>query len=103
MIESATRAFLVMLRSLTRPRAVFTRNLPSRKSNHTGVTCGEPSGITVARCANDFLLLNRSRYGSGTWVAMAVLPGENVARSAADVADVELAALERAHHFERLL
>jgi hypothetical protein len=24
------------------------------KSTQTGVTCGLPSGITVARCANDF-------------------------------------------------
>src|SRR5690242_273620 len=40
--------------------------MPSVKSSHTGVTCGEPSFITVARCAKDFLAGDkRSRYCSG--------------------------------------
>src|SRR5690348_8928949 len=66
MIATATLAFCVMLRSLIRPRAVLMRSLPPVKSNQTGVTWGEPSGITVARNAKDFFSgLTRSRYFSG--------------------------------------
>src|SRR6266542_6714 len=39
-----------MLRGLTRPRAELTRILPSRVCTQTAVTCGEPVGLTVARC-----------------------------------------------------
>src|SRR6266545_2220697 len=39
-----------MLRGLTRPRAELTRSLPSRVCTQTVVTCGEPVGLTVARC-----------------------------------------------------
>src|SRR5690242_21183569 len=39
---------------------VFTRMTSPVKSNHTGVTCGEPSGITVARLAKAFFCLSRS-------------------------------------------
>jgi hypothetical protein len=49
-----------MLRTLTRPSAEFTRILPSMKSNHTGVFCGEPSGITVARCASALFSCSKS-------------------------------------------
>src|SRR5579859_7664526 len=64
MIASATGAPSRMLRALTRPFAVLTRTTPSFRSNHTGVTCGVPSGITVARLAKAFFCVNRSRYCS---------------------------------------
>ena len=61
MIDKATFAPSFMLRTLVRPSAEFTRILPSVKSNHTGVFCGEPSGITVARWAKAFFFSNKSR------------------------------------------
>src|SRR5713226_1156121 len=64
-IARATLALEAMFRSLTRPRAVFTRILPSLKSNQTGVTCGDPSGITVARPAKAFFSVSKSVYFGG--------------------------------------
>src|SRR5262249_36270969 len=40
----------------------------------TGVTCGDPSGITVARIANAFFCCNRSRYLSGMVAMTRSLP-----------------------------
>src|SRR5581483_2814785 len=68
MIARATRAFRRMFRSLTRPRAEFTRIRSSSTSNHTGVTWGLPSGMSVARFAKAFFC-KRSAKLSGT-VAM---------------------------------
>ena len=48
-IEIATRGSLRMLRSFVRPVAVFTRIVSPSRSIHTGETCGEPSGSSVAR------------------------------------------------------
>ena len=61
MIDRATFAPSFMFRTLARPSAEFTRILPLVKSNHTGVFCGEPSGITVAKCAKALFSSNRSR------------------------------------------
>src|SRR3954464_4821313 len=60
----ATRGSRRMFLSFWRPRAVFTSTRSPSKSTHTGVTCGLPSGMTVARLANA-RLVKRSRYLSG--------------------------------------
>src|SRR5689334_20729664 len=75
----ATEAPAFKVRALTRPRAVFTRMRPLLRSNQTGVTCGEPSGITVARIANAFFCCNRSRYLSGMVAAMTQTPWRSIA------------------------
>src|SRR2546425_823684 len=63
-MESATRGSLARFLTLTRPFAVLKRTCVPSKSTHTGVTCGAPSGPTVASCANAFFV-KRSRYCSG--------------------------------------
>src|SRR5689334_755560 len=72
MIDSATLAPSVKLRDFTRPFAEFTRTRPPVKSNHTGVTCGDPSGMIVAKLANAFFCCSRSRKASG--IATIFLP-----------------------------
>src|SRR5712691_10495041 len=63
-MATATRASRRRLRSFWRPRAELTRTCCPSKSTHTGVTCGLPSGISVARFPNAGLR-KRSRYFSG--------------------------------------
>src|SRR5438552_4045014 len=63
-MESATRGLRARFLTLTRPFAVLKRTCVPSKSTHTGVTCGAPSGPTVASCANAFFV-KRSRYCSG--------------------------------------
>jgi hypothetical protein len=46
-----------MFFSLTRPTAVLNVMLPFSRAIQTGVTCGEPSGMTVAR---------KARFGAST-------------------------------------
>src|SRR2546423_1697423 len=60
----ATRGSRRILLSFWRPRAVFTRTRSPSRSTHTGVTCGLPSGMSVARLANA-RFVKRSRYLSG--------------------------------------
>src|SRR6185503_11648206 len=59
-----------MFLSFCRPRAEFTKTCLPSKSTHTGVTCGVPSGIIVARFAKAFLS-NKSLYFSGITSAIA--------------------------------
>ena len=47
----ATRVSLAAFLSFTRPTAVFTSIVSPSRSTHTGETCGEPSGMRVARKA----------------------------------------------------
>src|SRR5207253_3425090 len=54
-----------MFLSYTRPRAELTRMYLPSKSNQTGVTCGLPFGMTVARLANAFFVVTRSRNSGG--------------------------------------
>src|SRR6184192_3240223 len=54
-----------MFLSFTRPRAELTRMYLPSKSNQIGVTCGPPFGITVARLANAFFVVTRSRNSGG--------------------------------------
>src|SRR5262245_27155598 len=68
-MESATLLFRRMFLSLTRPLAELTRICDPSRSNQTGVTCGRPSGIKVARWANA-TLLNRSLYLPGMEAAI---------------------------------
>src|SRR3989454_10924 len=63
-MATATRASRRRLRSFWRPRAELTRTCCPSKSTHTGVTCGLPSGISVARFPNAGLR-KRSRNLSG--------------------------------------
>src|SRR4029079_18112541 len=65
----ATRPSRRRLRSFTRPRAVLTSRLVPSQSTQTGVTCGLPSELSVARLANAGLL-SRSRCEAGIAVAM---------------------------------
>src|ERR1700756_3362225 len=64
MTASATRGSRRMFLSFWRPLAEFTTTRSPSRSHQTGVTCGEPSGIRVARLANA-RLEKRSRYLSG--------------------------------------
>src|SRR3972149_2161196 len=64
MIESAPRLLRRMFLSFTRPLAELTRICVPSKSHHTGVTCGEPLAISVARCAKA-TLVKRSLNCSG--------------------------------------
>ena len=48
--ESATAARSRGSAASSAPSAVLTMILPSRVSTHTVVDCGDPSGLTVARC-----------------------------------------------------
>src|SRR2546427_12384045 len=57
-----------MFLSFTRPRAELTRRYLPSKSNQTGVTCGLPFDMTVARLANAFFVVTRS-WNSGGIVA----------------------------------
>src|ERR1700712_5617401 len=72
-IDSATLEPSDRLRAFTRPFAVLTRTTPLVKSNHTGVTCGEPSGCSVAMCANAFFSVSRSRNCAGMSAMVLVL------------------------------
>src|SRR5438876_1689229 len=54
-----------MFLSFTRPRAELTRRYLPSKSNQTGVTCGLLFSITVARLANAFFVVTRSRNSGG--------------------------------------
>src|SRR5579864_5570087 len=58
-----------MFLSFTRPSAELNRMWLPSKSTHTGVTCGLPSGITVARLANAGFV-NKSAYFSGIFFAI---------------------------------
>src|SRR3954469_9135335 len=60
----ATRGSRRIFLSFCLPRAVFTSTRSPSKSTHTGVTCGLPSGMSVARLANA-RFVKRSRYLSG--------------------------------------
>src|SRR5579872_368883 len=64
MLAIATRGSRRIFLSFWRPRAVFTSTRSPSRSTHTGVTCGLPSGMSVARLANA-RLVKRSRYLSG--------------------------------------
>src|SRR3970040_542366 len=64
MIESATRLLPRLFYSFPPPLAELTRICVPSKSHHTGVTCGEPSAISVARCAKA-TLVKRSLNCSG--------------------------------------
>src|SRR5579864_3184246 len=64
MIASATRGSRRMFLSFCLPLAEFTITCSPSKSHQTGVTCGEPSGMSVPRLAKA-RLVNRSRYLSG--------------------------------------
>src|SRR3989442_1721571 len=51
--DSATCGLCRMFRGFFLPSAVFTRTSPlSANLTHVAVTCGDPSGLTVARCQN---------------------------------------------------
>src|SRR5262244_910295 len=54
--------------SLIRPLAELMRRWRPSQSNQTGVTCGVPSGLMVARLAKAFLALRTSLNPSGTVV-----------------------------------
>src|SRR4030067_3604001 len=67
-MEIATRASRRTLRGLTRPSAVFTTIRSPSSSAQTGVTWGEPSGMSVAMWAkfgswNSFLTPSDSVAG----------------------------------------
>src|SRR3989304_1378456 len=68
-IASATLGVRRMLRSFTRPLAELMRRWLPSQSNQTGVTCGLPPGMTVARLANAFFW-KRSLKLSGIVAAM---------------------------------
>ena len=65
-----------MFLSFTRPRAELTRRYLPSKSNQTGVTCGLPFDITVARLANAFFVVTRSRNSGGIVPRVAACWGE---------------------------
>src|SRR5687768_16558480 len=79
----ATFGFAAMLRSLTRPRAVLTRTLSPLASIQTGVTCGEPSGCIVTRCAKAFFSVSRSRNLSGMDATVSPPGGRTLSRPGA--------------------
>src|SRR5205809_1371715 len=68
-MESATCGFRSRLRCFTRPRAVFTSTCVPSKSTQTGVTCGLPSELRVARLAKAGFL-NRSLCVAGIVAAI---------------------------------
>ena len=57
-MASATLGFRARFLSFTRPRAVLNRMWVPSVSNHTGVTWGAPSGLTVASMAKAFFCKN---------------------------------------------
>src|SRR5438477_7986698 len=61
-----------MFLSLTRPRAELTRMYLPSKSNQTGVTCGLPFGMIVARLANALFVVTRSMNSGGIVPRVAV-------------------------------
>ncbi len=83
MIANETLGLAVMLRSFTRPRALFRLMSSPRMSNQTGVTWGDPSFMLVPRNAKArFSSSNKSRCESGMIEVMFIppsvyLPGKN--------------------------
>src|SRR5581483_1505954 len=61
---------------------------------HTGVTCGVPFGITVARCAKA-RFSNRSRWLSGMGCGARVLPGPGTGPDGGRLADAAIARILR--------
>jgi len=72
MMATATLARARILRSLVRPLAELTSKYSPSVLNHTGVTCGDPSPIVVARNKKAWVLsANRSWKSLGIFFMVA--------------------------------
>ena len=73
MMDSATAGVRRRFLSFRRPLAVLMRRRLPSQSNHTGVTWGVPSALSVARFAKAFFVVSRSLYASGMALMVRIL------------------------------
>src|SRR5437899_12843575 len=73
MTDSATRAARFVFLALSEASPVQTRIRSPSRSTHTGATCGEPSGISVARWAK-FAPRTSALISSESFVAIGTSP-----------------------------